>query len=57
MLMSILTVKDTAKQDLELTSKCKCTEKKLLRVSRVYTTSINFHLTSVLRTEVEGRVL
>lgn len=57
MLMSMPAVKDTAKQDLELNSKRSCAKKKLLYVSRVKNTSINSHLTSVLHTEVEGRVL
>lgn len=57
MLMSMLAMKDTAKQDLELISKHSCGKKKLLHISRVKTTSINSDLTSVLHTEVEGGVL
>lgn len=57
MLMSMLAMKDTAKQDLELNSKHSCGKKKHLHISRVKTTSINSDLTSVLHTEVEGGVL
>lgn len=57
MLMSTPAVKDTVKQDLELNSKHKYTEKKFLNISRVKNLSISSHLTSALDTEVEGRVL
>lgn len=57
MLMSMPAMKNIAKQDLELNSKHWYTEKKSLNISRVKNSSIDSHLTSVLHTEVEGKVL
>lgn len=57
MLMSMLAMKDTVKQDLKLNCKHRCTKKKSLHISRVKNSSINSHLTSVLHREAKGRVL